>query len=50
MKTRTLPRSCFAGREAREAGKPKIAPATLNAVQRSWWLCGWNEADMEYAA
>lgn len=47
LKKPVYPRAYYRGREAREAGEPKHRTGKLNAVERSWWLAGWNDCDLE---
>lgn len=36
-----------AGMSSRSLRKPKNPPGSLTPYQRSWWLAGWNDRDME---
>ena len=44
------PIAYYQGRTQRMAGREKVSPATLRPVQRSWWLGGWHDADIEELA
>lgn len=35
------------GRDARQSRRPKEPPRGLDRTLRSWWMAGWNDADIE---
>lgn len=41
------PIAYYQGRKCRIQGRAKMVPSTLSPIQRSWWLGGWHDADME---
>lgn len=43
----TIPREYYAGRNSRDNGEHKHAPAWMSIEARHWWLAGWNDRDME---
>jgi len=55
MTTKTLTRTrekelYISGRQARADKKKTESCWLTNTVERSWWLAGWHDLDMEKAA